>query len=476
MPRTSKSGTRGLVKHHSQQCRRQSLDARLTACGCAWYARYGGREVHLARWCGQKVDPHDVGAARKVFTRVAAAIDDKTFDPAGEHKTLTSGQTFRDYIEDWWRDELEKRDLPPELDKHPLPAVENVIARSALGRTALHDLATEPIEAWLLAERRARKWSKKTYNEYRRLLQRFLERAVVRRKIKFNPVRAIEPLKGVNDHRGEYRHFRLDEDVEEQLFAVVSQLNRPLGRPNKPTKLTQEKADALRAAAGRGVNRAQLAATYGVSLPTVCQVLAGKIWNGDRPIMCTTKGDEMERRLIGVFDMGPRAGEMQKIQLHHVDWKRPKKLVDATTGKEFNGYEIALPPENTKTGKADGETQYLYAGTLRASRMLEQRRFQLKGNPPSQTYIFGTERGYYVASFDKSWHALFDLAGIKWGRTLGVVWHTTRAEFASRVCENEQDPTVAKEMCRHKRIETTMRHYIRTRRERRWTAAHNLNR
>jgi hypothetical protein len=204
----------------------------------------------------------------------------------------------------------------------------------------------------------------------------------------------------------------------------------------------------------------------------------GAVWlfaPDGRSRLVLAEGDELRvaRRLMGVFDMGPRRGEMEAIQIRHVDWAHPKKLVDDATGQAFNGYEITLPPQNTKGGKMTGETQYLYAATLRLSRMLEKRRFQLQNKPTA--YIFGTEAGHYVASFKKSWQALFTLAGLEWGREKGLTWHTTRHEFISRVVDATKNPRDGQEAARHKRLETTQR-YMHSRRDRRWEVAHGLNR
>jgi len=463
------SGTTGLVKIHGRDCRAtRGGKGRPTACRCPWYGKYQGHVVHLARWSGKEVDPRELGPARLVFTRIKSAIDDKSFDPAGEHKTRTSGQTFAEYIDDWWIDYVEEQQLASA--KGSLKDVVGVIKRGPLGQAALHDLTTDLIEEWLSTTRKARKWGKKNYNEYLALIVRLLDRAVARRKIKFNPARAIERMKGVNDHRGELRHFRLDEDIEAKLFEVAPLLNRTQ-RPNR-NKLTQEKADAIRARATKGTLQSTIAQEFGVSTTVVCHVLQGKIWNPAHRAT-TTKGDEMTRRLIAVFDMGPRAGEMQRIQMQHVDWAHPRKLTDEKTGTKFNGYDINLPPELTKGGKWSGETQTLYAYTLRASRMLEARRFQLNKKPTA--FIFGTEAGHSVKSFDKSWQALFTLAGLEWGRAKGLTWHTTRHEFGSRVNEQEKDPTIAQDLLRHKRLETTQR-YIHTRRDRVRDAAARLNR
>ena len=105
--------------------------------------------------------------------------------------------------------------------------------------------------------------------------------------------------------------------------------------------------------------------------------------------------------------------------------------------------------------------------------MLDARRFQIKNQPSA--FIFGTEAGHYVASFKKSWQALYKLSGLDWGRAKGLTWHTTRHEYSSRVVENTGNPAVAKDMLRPRQLSTTER-YIHTRREHLWDAAHTLNR
>ena len=93
-----------------------------------------------------------------------------------------------------------------------------------------------------------------------------------------------------------------------------------------------------------------------------------------------------------------------------------------------------------------GEPEEVIAGTLRLSLELEARRFQLRNNP--EAFIVGTEAGRFQASFDKLWHELFALAGLKSGRNKGLVWHTTRHEFTSRVVENTKDPLDAQKAAR----------------------------
>ena len=156
--------------------------------------------------------------------------------------------------------------------------------------------------------------------------------------------------------------------------------------------------------------------------------------------------------------------------------KHPRKLVE-------RGVQPAVPagmrsrclPDATKGGKMTGETQCLYAATLRTSRMLEARRFQLQSRRAA--YIFGSEvGGYYIASFDKSWRALFTLAGLDWGRAKGLTWHTTRHEFISRVAETTKNPKDAQEAARHKRLETTQRYMHYAAGPANGRMAHGLNR
>ena len=186
-----------------------------------------------------------------------------------------------------------------------------------------------------------------------------------------------------------------------------------------------------------------------------------------------TKGTEMRRRLIAAFDGGLRGGEMLKIKLEHVNWRLvPFTKADGARGQ---GYEITLPPEITKGGKTTGESQTVFAGTPRFLQMLEARRFALKNNKPSRQFVFGTEEGEYQKGFRRLWRELFTLAKLDWGRDKGLVWHTTRHEFISRVAEDTKDPVLTEEVARHRNLETTQA-YFAVRRDRRYAAVAGLGR
>ena len=72
--------------------------------------------------------------------------------------------------------------------------------------------------------------------------------------------------------------------------------------------------------------------------------------------------------------------------------------------------------------------------------------------------MFGKEDGSRQMHFDRSWHRLFALAGLDYGRDKGLVWHSLRHEFISRVAETTEDVNPAREMARHADIRTTQRY------------------
>lgn len=154
---------------------------------------------------------------------------------------------------------------------------------------------------------------------------------------------------------------------------------------------------------------------------------------------------EMERRLIAAIDLGLREGEMLKVRVKHVDFKT---------------WRITLPPENTKGGATTDRAEVVYAMTPRIQKALEERRFL-----GPDKYVFGSESGAYVASFDKSWRELFKLAGLPVGRKNGLVWHDLRHEFISYLVDKGGEIHEVKEAARHRDIRTTER-YMKAREER----------
>lgn len=84
---------------------------------------------------------------------------------------------------------------------------------------------------------------------------------------------------------------------------------------------------------------------------------------------------------------------------------------------------------------------------------MRRRRFQLQRDPDA--YVFGTEDGRRVRGFRRTWRELFQLAGMRFGRSKGLTWHTIRHEFVSRAIETIGDPVVTQKLARHKEGRTT---------------------
>jgi len=73
------------------------------------------------------------------------------------------------------------------------------------------------------------------------------------------------------------------------------------------------------------------------------------------------------------------------------------------------------------------------------------------------------------------WRELFQIAGMKFGRSKGLTWHTIRHEFVSRTIEKTGDPVVTQKLARHKDGRTTQR-YLHARDSHLLEAAVRLNR
>ena len=164
---------------------------------------------------------------------------------------------------------------------------------------------------------------------------------------------------------------------------------------------------------------------------------------------------------------------MLQIQLSHVNWRTV--LLAQAEGPPIEAYEVRLPPTLTKGGKTTGKVETIYAATTRFRQVLEARRFALKSNKPSEQFIFGTEDGREQKGFKRMWHELFTLAGLDYGRAKGLVWHTIRHEYISRLAELTKDPVLTQELARHRDLKTTQL-YFHTRRDRQIAAAASLDR
>jgi len=134
------------------------------------------------------------------------------------------------------------------------------------------------------------------------------------------------------------------------------------------------------------------------------------------------------------------------IQLKHINFKPVSVNVEGEQKK------LLVVEVQSKGEKTTGEKEFVYVGTERLKDALQKRRFALKHDPDA--YVFGTEDGRHQKDFRRMWRELFKLAGLKWGRDKGLVWHAPRHEFCSRTAENTGDPVVAQELARNKDLRT----------------------
>jgi len=242
-------------------------------------------------------------------------------------------------------------------------------------------------------------------------------------------------------------------------------LNRPQHKPHSKL-LTWTKVEEIRKRVADGETQSKVAAHFGISSRLCCQIIKGEIWN-HAIYKRGTKGDMMRLRLMAAFDAGVRREEMMLIQLKHIDFKSISVTLDGQQRK------VLVIDVQSKGEKTTGRKEVVYVGTERLKKALQKRRFALKNVPDA--YVFGTQDGRHQTDFRRMWRELFKLAGLKWGRDKGLVWHTLRHEFCSRTAENTEDPVVAQELARHKDLRTTQG-YLHPRLSRVLAAAVRLNR
>lgn len=458
------SGVKGLIKHHNRAC--ANRHGKPTNCDCPWYARYKGTQKSLSEWSGKEVDPRDRRRAEVVLNRLKTAIDNRTYSAAGEWQSLGSGQRFKDFVNEWKTHYAQAYGLT----SNSLDSMLSVLG-AALGECTLEHLAGAPteIERWLNARGKEQEWSSNTWNRYYELLNTLFNRAL---KWKTNGIAriAVNPMASIEKRTGTKKKFetRIDEDAEQKLIDACERLNRPQHKPHSK-RLRWEIVDAIRARVAAGAKQSAIAAEFKISTGLCCQIVKGEVWNPEK-YRVGTKGTEMLRRLYAAFDLGLRHGEIVRIQLKHIDFRPLKVNVDGETCEVL---AIALPPAITKGGKTTGETEHVYAGTERLKQELIKRRFALQRNP--EAYVFGTEDGRRVQDFKGLWRELFKLAGLDYGRSKGLTWHTIRHEFVSRNIENTGDPVVTQKLARHKDNRTTQG-YMHARESRVLAAAVKLDR
>jgi len=461
MPRRGMSNVESLYKKHNVGCTNRRGDP--TRCDCPWYGKYKGVFKGLAKWSGKPVNPREKTGAKVVLNRLRAAIDGKSFNPEGEQQSQGSGQRFSEFIKEWKTHYAEEYGL----SSTSLGPMLGVVDRG-LGTMTLEELAgaSLQIERWLNRTQKERHWSDNTWNRYYELLSTLFNRATRWKangvaRMAQNPMPAIERRVGTKKkHR-----VRIEEGAEDKLFAACAKLNRPQHKPHSKL-LTWPKVEEIRKRVLDGEPQRKVAADFHISAGLCCQIIKGEIWNPEK-YKVGTKGDMMRLRLMAAFDAGVRREEMMLVQLKHINFKPVSVVVDGQRK------QVLVVEVQSKGEKTTGEKEFVYIGTERLKKALQKRRFAIRNDPDA--YVFGTEDGRRQKDFRRMWRELFKLAGLKWGRDKGLVWHTLRHEFCSRTAENTGDPVVAQELARHKDLRTTQG-YLHPRLSRVLQAAVRLNR
>lgn len=461
MPNRAASKVKGLYKKHNRGC--PNRDGEPTFCGCPWYATYKGHTKGLAAWTGKIVDPRSKKGAEAALRRFITAIDDRKYSSVGEQQSLGSGQRFSDFVVEWkthYADEygLTSNSLEPMLN----------VLKDGLGVFTLEQLAGNPllIERWLNEAQKTRGWAHNTWNRYHELLSTICVRAT-RWRTNGLPRMAANPMTAIERRVGSKRKFtaRIEESIEDKLFAACEKLNRPQHAPHSQI-LDWPKVEEIRRRVAEGESQADVARRFGISSGLCNQIVKKQIWNPEK-YKQGTLGDLMRLRLMMALDTGARREEMMLIQLKHINFRPTIVTVE---GEQREVLEIEVQSKGEKT---TGRKEFVYVGTERLKDALEARRFALRND--QEAYVFGTETGRRQKSFRRMWRELFKLAGLDWGRDKGIVWHTLRHEFCSRTAENTGDPVVAQELARHKDLQTTQG-YLHPRRARVLAAAVRLNR
>ena len=461
MPQRAASKVKGLYKKHNLRCRNVKGDP--AACDCPWYGTYQGISKGLAAWAGKEVNPRTKTGAEAVLRRLKTAIDERTYSPEGEQKSLGSGQRFSDFVLEWRTHYAEEYGLT----SNSLDSMLNVLTEG-LGSITLEQLAGDPIliERWLNRVAKERRWCPNTWNRYYELLSTLCVRAT-RWRTNGVPRMAQNPMTSIERRVGTKKKFgvRIEETAEDRLFDACEKLNRPQHAPHS-TLLDWDKVASIRERVAAGESQVGVASAFGISTGLCCQIIKGQIWNREK-YRTGTKGDMMRLRLMMALDTGVRRDEMMLIQLKHINF-RPSRIVVDGEARELFAVEV-----QSKGEKTTGEKEFVYVGTDRLKEGLDKRRFALRNN--LDAYVFGTEQGARQKDFRRMWRELFTLAGLHYGRDKGLVWHTLRHEFCSRTAENTGDPVVAQELARHKDLRTTQG-YLHPRLSRVLAAAARLNR
>jgi integrase len=147
------------------------------------------------------------------------------------------------------------------------------------------------------------------------------------------------------------------------------------------------------------------------------------------------EGEAMRERLEFALMLGPRRGEMQRIQLEDID---------------FDTWELTFPGYKTFGKKRVRNTK---KGQTRIVPIPESLRPLLKGKRSlfkPTAFVFGNN-GVYVESFRKAWdnvlrHAKLDDATLKKHGRMDLHWHDLRGEAGTRMLRKGHSAEVVAEI------------------------------
>jgi integrase len=364
-------------------------------CACTWYARYRHVDKTSLNFWTGRELPTRALAAQ-AFEAFKQAVRDGTLAP---RQAKPVGETFSAAVADYRREHV--AGLHDKSIGYALTVLEGEFGTEAV--VALSQLSHLEWKRRLDTIAVKRRWSARTWNLYFKYLSGLWgwiisaeAYGVTRNPCAKNPV------------------FRLDRQAE----AAVRETRVPVEAEQKMIALCVERDGDPLVPSG-GAHR--------------------------------TTGREMLRRLYAAIDCGLRKEEMLQIQLSMLTFG---VVFPLSNGTELHAIKIVLPPSITKGGKTSGLPETVWAVTPRLIGVLNARRFV-----GADGYVFGDEDGHYVGSFAKSWHTLYEHAGLVPGQDVGQhCWHDLRHEFASYLVEQGASGDEVMRLCRHRDYDTTRRY------------------
>ena len=398
------------------------------------------------------MDPHTKTAAVKVLTRFRKAVDDGSFDPVGERPALRDPETLASFILEWQTHYAEVQGL----SQNSLAAMLNVLSTGRLGGHTLEQLAGDSAGDRALAER-DRKGAPVERQDLERVPRAAVSRAAAGDRVEGqrqaasggNPVADIALRVADQPDHFKQRHSSRMSRTGCSRSSIVEQAAPPIDA--QPADATA--AEAIRPRSRRGSAAwTWPGAIHGVSRRSSRR--SSRARSGTRPRRTVgTRGTEMRRRLVGAFDGGLRAGEMLRIQLSHVNWRpvylrrlRDHRSRPTRSTCRRRSPRAGRPPVRPESGLCRDRPFPPTAGGAPVS---------AEEQPPVGAVHLRREDGRPQKGFARRGSNCSRWRGCESGGNLGLVWHTIRHEYISRLAELTKDPVLVQELARHNRLETT---------------------